>query len=120
MLKRLSRNKHRLKIHDRIRRKLRGTAERPRICAYRSLKHIYVQLVDDEAGKTVLSACSMEKECGPGRGKNIEAARQVGVLLAQRAKQKGIERVVFDRGGYKYHGRLRALADAAREKGLKF
>lgn len=119
MLKLLSRLEHRQRIHQRIRRKLRGSAVRPRLCVFRSLKYVYAQLVDDEAGRTLVAASSREKECA-ARGKNAEAAKQVGTLLARRAREKGIDHVVFDRGGYLYHGRVQALAEAARESGLKF
>lgn len=119
MLKRQSRSDHRERVHERIRTRVRGSAERPRLCVYRSLKYVYAQVVDDQAGRTLVAACSREKECS-ARGKNVEAAKQVGALVARRAREKGIERVVFDRGGYLYHGRVKALADAAREAGLKF
>ncbi len=119
MLERSRRNEHRRSIHARIRRKVRGTLERPRLCVYRSLTCLYAQIVDDAAGRTLVAATSREKECDK-RGKNVEAAKALGLLLARRAKEKGIERVVFDRGGYQYHGRVRALAEAAREHGLKF
>lgn len=116
----LSRTAHRRRIHRRIRCKIRGTSERPRLCVYRSLRGLYAQLVDDDAGKTLLTVTSRDQECNVRGGKNLEAAKQVGMLLARRAKEKGIENVVFDRGGYLYHGRVRALADSARETGLKF
>jgi large subunit ribosomal protein L18 len=119
VLQRTSRNDHRRKIHERIRRELRGTAARPRLSVFRSLKYMYAQLVDDAAGSTLAAASTRDKECG-GAGKNIEAAKRLGTLIARRAKEKGIEAVVFDRGGYLYHGRVRALAEAAREGGLKF
>jgi large subunit ribosomal protein L18 len=118
-LERASRNEHRCKIHRRIRRAVRGTAERPRLSVFRSLKYMYAQLVDDAAGATLAAASTRDKECG-GAGKNIEAAKRLGGLIARRAKEKGIAVVVFDRGGYQYHGRVRALAEAAREGGLKF
>ena len=120
MLQNLSRNALRRRIHRRIRCKIRGTPERPRLCVYRSLSALYVQLVDDSAGRTLLTASSYDKECGGHGGKSVERAKQVGVLLARRAKEKGIDKIVFDRGGYRYHGRVRALAEAARENGLKF
>lgn len=108
--------------HRRIRQVVRGTAGRPRLVVFRSLKHIYVQLVDDEHGATLVTVGSLTKELrGSGKpGGNIAAAKAVGELVARRAKDKGIERVVFDRAGYKYHGRVKALADAARAAGLAF
>lgn len=110
----------RVRIHKRIRQKLRGTAERPRLAVFRSLKHIYAQLIDDRQGRTLVAASSQGKGAGIGNGGNIGGAREVGKLVAERAKEKGITRVVFDRGGYLYHGRVKALADAAREAGLEF
>jgi len=105
----------------RIRKKINGTAEAPRLAVYRSNKQIYVQVVDDLKGETILSASSKEKDIAAQTGiKKIEQAKLVGKLLASRCKEKGIEKVVFDRGGYKYHGRVKSLADAAREGGLKF
>lgn len=105
----------------RIRKKISGTAEAPRLAVYRSNKQIYVQVVDDLNGVTLLSACSREKEVAAQTGlKKIEQAKLVGKLLATKCKEKGIEKVVFDRSGYKYHGRVKSLADAAREGGLKF
>lgn len=126
MLTKVSKNQKRGHIHDRIRKKLRGTAERPRLNVYRSLNHIYVQLIDDSSGVTVVSASSAEgkKAAAAGAGKrtggNVAAAKSVGKAIAERAKAKGVSKVVFDRGGYIYHGRVKALADAAREAGLKF
>jgi large subunit ribosomal protein L18 len=107
-------------IHQRIRRKVRGTAARPRLAIFRSLNHIYVQLIDDEHGVTLCSASTLEKSAGVSRGSNIGAAREIGRLIAERAKEKGIVQVVFDRGGYIYHGRVKSLAEAAREAGLQF
>ena len=105
----------------RIRKSINGTTEAPRLAVFRSNKQIYVQLVDDLNGVTLLSACSKEKEIAAKTGiKKIEQAKLVGMLLATKCKEKGIERVVFDRSGYKYHGRLKSLADAARKGGLKF
>jgi len=105
----------------RIRKKISGTAEAPRLAVYRSNKQIYVQVVDDLKGVTLLSACSKEKEINAVAGiKKIEQAKLVGKLLATKCKEKGIEKVIFDRSGYKYHGRVKSLADAAREGGLKF
>jgi large subunit ribosomal protein L18 len=105
-------------IHRRIRRKVRGSGERPRLAIYRSLNHIYAQVVDDQHGQTVVSASTTEKDLRGSTGGNIEAARRVGKAIAERALDKGISSVVFDRGGYLYHGRVKALTDAAREAGL--
>jgi large subunit ribosomal protein L18 len=101
-------------IHERIRRKLRGSAARPRLAVFRSVAHIYAQVIDDAEGKTLVSASSVDK------GGNVAAAKAIGKLVAERAKEKGITKVVFDRGGYQYHGRVKALADAARAAGLEF
>jgi large subunit ribosomal protein L18 len=121
MLARISKNQKRGHVHDRIRRKLQGTAERPRLNVYRSLNHIYVQVIDDHAGKTLVSASSAEGKKEERRtGGNVAAAKAVGKTIAERAKAKGVSKVVFDRGGYLYHGRVKALADAAREAGLQF
>src|SRR3974390_1132533 len=121
MLTKISKNKKRGFSHDRIRKKLQGTSERPRLNVYRSLNHIYVQVVDDLSGKTLVSASTAEGEKANRRtGGNVAAAQGGGKTIAERAKAKGIEQVVFDRGGYIYHGRVKALADAAREGGLKF
>jgi len=112
----------RLKRHRRVRSKVSGTAERPRLNVFRSLKHIYAALVDDDAGHTLAAASTVEasfRANGKGGG-NISGAEAVGELIAARAREKGISRVVFDRGGYKYHGRVKALADAARKGGLEF
>ena len=109
----------RKRIHVRIRRKVRGTAERPRLAVFRSVAHIYVQLIDDVDGKTLVSASSVDKS-GKTNGGNVAAAKAIGKLVAERAKEKGVRQVVFDRGGYQYHGRIKALADAAREAGLEF
>lgn len=105
-------------VHTRIRRKVQGTPERPRLAIYRSLNHIYAQIIDDEQAQTLISASSVEKDLRGATGGNVEAAQRVGRALAERARAKGIEYVVFDRGGYVYHGRVKALADAAREAGL--
>jgi large subunit ribosomal protein L18 len=116
-----SKDATRQRVHVRIRRKLQGTAERPRLAVYRSLSNIYVQVIDDAKGATLVSASSHEKgEARMKTGGNLGAAKAVGKLVAERAKSKGITQVVFDRGGYLYHGRIKALADAAREAGLKF
>ena len=108
--------------HRRLRRYVRGSASRPRLAVFRSLNHIYAQLVDDDAGRTLLAVDSRNEafRVQHARGGNVVAAKAVGELLAQKAKAAGIERVVFDRGGYKYHGRVKALADAARAGGLVF
>ncbi len=105
-------------VHKRIRRKVRGSTERPRLAVYRSLNHIYAQVIDDERGQTLASASTTEKDLRGGTGGNIEAAQRVGRTIAERALAAGIESVVFDRGGYLYHGRVKALTDAAREAGL--
>ena len=107
-------------VHARIRRTLRGGPERPRLAVYRSLKHVYAQIIDDNAGKTLAAASTQDKELGLKYGGNVDAAKAVGKLLAERAKAAGITGVVFDRGGHRYHGRVKALADAAREAGLEF
>jgi large subunit ribosomal protein L18 len=118
----IDRASERRRIHKRIREKISGRAERPRLCIYRSLKYIYAQIVDDSLGKTLVAASTTEKDV---RGKlkqagNIEASKLVGKTIAERAKAKGIKAVVFDRGGYLYHGRVKAVAEAARESGLEF
>ena len=105
-------------IHRRIRRKVTGTTERPRLAIYRSVNHIYAQVIDDVKGQTLASAATTEKDLRGSTGGNIDAARRVGRAIADRALAKGIEQVVFDRGGYLYHGRIKALTDAAREAGL--
>ncbi|MDR5709177.1 MAG: 50S ribosomal protein L18 [Armatimonadota bacterium] len=122
MILKEDRNQRRKIRHARIRKKVFGTAERPRLSVFRSLKHIYAQLIDDERGHTLTAASTLDLEIRDqlkGLTK-IEQSRLVGQLLARRAKAKGIERVVFDRGGYKYHGRVRALAEGARGEGLEF
>src|SRR5919202_2148954 len=105
-------------VHKRIRRKVAGTAERPRLAIYRSLNHIYAQVIDDERGRTIASASTTEKDLRGGTGGNMEAAQRVGRAIAERALAAGVSRVVFDRGGYVYHGRVKALVDAARAAGL--
>src|SRR5437016_3428283 len=112
----------RLKRHRRVRAKVGGSAERPRLNVFRSLKHTYVQLIDDDSGSTVAAASTVEGSLRGGKktGGNIDAAKAVGKLIAERAKEKGIGGCVFDRGGWQYHGRVKALADAARESGLSF
>lgn len=121
-MKKLAFRSHRRhKIHRRIRNRITGTPERPRLCVFRSLRHIHAQLIDDEAGKTLASASTMKIDGAKlEHGGNLEAAKRVGALIAEGAKEKGIETVIFDRGGFLYHGRIKALADAAREAGLKF
>ena len=119
MINRPDTRTQRMKRHKRIRGKISGTAERPRLSVFRSEKHIYAQLIDDAAGKTLVSASSVEKSF-EGSGSNKEAARKVGKTVAERAVKAGIEEVVFDRGGYIYHGRVQELAEGAREGGLKF
>ena len=114
-----SRNDIRTRIHKRIRSRVSGTQERPRLAVFRSINHIYAQVIDDQQGHTVASAASIEKDLR-GKGGNIEGAKVIGRIVAERAKEKGITRVVFDRGGYQYHGRVKALADAARQAGLEF
>ena len=109
----------RIKRHNRVRGKISGTAERPRLCVFRSEKNIYAQIIDDVAGNTLVAASTVEKAF-EGNGGNIEAAKKIGATVAERALQKGIEEVVFDRGGYIYHGRVMELAEGAREGGLKF
>ena len=116
MITQTKRNAIRQRIHDRIRRKLSGTTERPRLNVYRSLNHIYAQVIDDQTGQTLASASSIKLKTGG----NVAAAREIGKKVAELAVEKGIKKVVFDRGGYLYHGRIKALADAAREAGLEF
>jgi large subunit ribosomal protein L18 len=121
MLTKTSKDTNRRFVHERIRKKVLGTSERPRLNVYRSLNHIYVQVIDDLNGRTLVSANSAEGSKGEKRiGGNVAAAKAVGKAIADRAKAKGITKVVFDRGGYIYHGRVKALADAAREAGLQF
>jgi|SRR5579863_117186 len=131
MLTKITKNQKRGHVHDRIRKKMQGTSERPRLNVYRSLNHIYVQVIDDLHGKTLVSASSAEGKAGgknegaksegkKATGGNVAAAKAVGKVIAERAKAKGVTKVVFDRGGYIYHGRVKALADAAREAGLQF
>src|SRR3954463_10474414 len=105
-------------IHSRIRRKVKGNTERPRLAIYRSLNHIYAQVIDDRLGQTLVSASTTEKDLRGNTGGNLDAARRIGQAIAERALAKGIEQVVFDRGGYLYHGRIKALTDAARTAGL--
>jgi large subunit ribosomal protein L18 len=116
----LTKAERRQRIRFRIRKRLSGSAERPRMSVYRSNKQIYVQLVNDLTGETLVAASSKEKEIGAHTGNKTEQAKLVGKRIAEKAKEKGIESVVFDRNGYLYHGRVKNLADAARESGLKF
>ena len=114
-----SKNDVRVRIHTRIRSRVHGTAERPRLAVFRSLKHIYAQVIDDRQGHTLVAASSSEKNASASGG-NVAGAKEIGKQIAARAKEKGIKKVVFDRGGFLYHGRIKALADAAREAGLEF
>ena len=120
MIKKLDRKKVRTRKHKSIRRRIVGTAERPRLSVYRSLQNIFVQIIDDTTGNTLVSASTIEKGAKIENGSNIEAAKQIGERIAKKALEKGITTVVFDRGGYIYTGRIKAIADAAREVGLKF
>jgi len=121
-VRKISRTEHRQRIHRRVRTRVEGSPERPRLCVYRSLKHIYAQVVDDRASRTLAAASSLDKETRKllKGGGNVAAAKIVGKAIAERAIAAGISQVVFDRGGYRYHGRVQALAEAAREAGLKF
>jgi large subunit ribosomal protein L18 len=118
----LSREAHRRRIHVRMRKRIAGTAERPRLAIHRSTKHIRAQVIDDHTARTIVSASSLDKEVRSliKGGGNIAASKMVGKIIAERARAKGVDKVVFDRGGYQYHGRVQALAEAAREAGLKF
>ena len=121
MLTKVSKNQIRRRVHDRIRKKVLGTSERPRLNVYRSLNNIYVQVIDDLKGETIVAASTAVGKKGEQvAGGNVAAAKNIGKKIAEMAKAKGINKVVFDRGGYIYHGRVKALADAAREAGLKF
>ncbi|MFC4075398.1 50S ribosomal protein L18 [Salinithrix halophila] len=122
MIRKLDRNKSRKRRHLRVRKKIMGTPQRPRLNVFRSAKNIYVQVIDDTQGVTLASASTLDTEVKEGGvyGGNVEAARKVGELVAKRASEKGIKNVVFDRGGYIYHGRIKALAEGAREGGLDF
>jgi len=120
MIKKESRNSARIARHKRIREKVSGTAEMPRLNVFRSNKNIFAQIIDDDACVTLVSASSIDKELKLENGGNVEAAAKVGELLAKRAKKAKITKVTFDRGGYLYHGRVQALAEAARENGLEF
>ena len=118
MIPQRKRNEIRQRVHSRIRAKLQGTPERPRLNVYRSLNHIYAQVIDDTQGVTLVSASTVAGKAKTGG--NVSAAKEIGKQIAERAKEKGITKVVFDRGGYLYHGRIKALAEAAREAGLEF
>ncbi len=121
MIMPVQRNTVRERVHKRVRSKVSGTAERPRLNVFRSLNHIYAQVIDDGSASTLVSASTLAKKGDEKRaGGNVDAARVVGKLIAERARDRGIKKVVFDRGGYLYHGRIKALADAAREAGLEF
>jgi large subunit ribosomal protein L18 len=122
MLNKPSRSEQRVKKHLRVRKKVYGTAERPRLCVFRSEKHIYAQVINDDLGTTLAAASSIDKELKEtlAAGSNKEAAKAVGNLIAKKAIEKGVKEVVFDRGGYIYHGRVKELAEAARESGLDF
>ncbi|MDO5301755.1 MAG: 50S ribosomal protein L18 [Tissierellia bacterium] len=120
MFKKVDRKNNRIARHKRVRNKVSGNGKRPRLSVYRSAHHIYAQLIDDEKGQTLASASTLDSNLNLEKTKNKEAAKAVGTSIAQKAKELSIEEVVFDRGGYIYHGRIAALADAAREAGLKF
>jgi len=121
MIPEISKDKIRRRIHQRMRQRMSGTAERPRLNVYRSLNQIYAQVIDDANGKTLVSASTAQGKKGSRKtGGNVASAKDIGKTIAQRAQEKGIKKVVFDRGGYLYHGRIKALAEAAREAGLEF
>ena len=123
MIPQISKDGVRRRVHTRIRKRLQGSEERPRLNVYRSVSHIYAQVIDDANGQTLVSASTVKGDAKTGKkktGGNLAAAKEVGEQVAQRAKEKGIKQVVFDRGGYLYHGRIKALAEAAREAGLEF
>ncbi len=121
-VRKLSRDAHRQQVHHRVRQRVQGTPGRPRLCVYRSLGHIYAQVIDDQSGRTLAAASSIDKATRAGLkgGGNVAASKIVGKTVAERSLAAGIQQVVFDRGGYMYHGRVEALANAAREAGLKF
>jgi len=121
-VRKLSGEAHRRRIHLRMRKRIAGTTERPRLCVHRSSRHIRAQVVDDQTGRTIASASSLDPDVRKviKGGGNVAASKIVGKVVAERARAKGVEKVVFDRGGYQYHGRVQALAEAAREAGLKF
>ena len=120
MINKIDKNEIRKRKHLRVRKSVSGTTERPRLCVYRSNSHIYAQVIDDTTGTTLVAASSLDKDIKTENGGNIDAAKEVGKLIASRAQDKKITEVVFDRGGYVYHGRVAALAEAAREAGLQF
>jgi large subunit ribosomal protein L18 len=120
MIKQISKDEIRRRIHTRIRRKVKGSAERPRLAVFRSVANIYAQVIDDRKGNTLVAASSIEKAASVKSGGNVAGAKAIGKLIAERAQAAGFKKVVFDRGGYLYHGRVKALADAAREAGLEF
>ncbi|MCC6368681.1 MAG: 50S ribosomal protein L18 [Bryobacterales bacterium] len=120
MKKLVNRDEVRRRIHKRIRKRLSGEAERPRLAVFRSTNHIYAQVIDDRQGRTIVAASSTQKSAAVGSGGNVAGAKAIGKLVAELALAKGIKKVVFDRGGFLYHGRIKALADAAREAGLEF
>lgn len=120
MFKKTDRKKARVKRHTRVRNKISGTSERPRLAVYRSEKNIYAQIIDDVARRTLVSASTLDKDFAGKVGSNKEAAKVVGELIAKKAVENGIEEVIFDRGGYVYHGRIKELAEGAREAGLRF
>ncbi len=120
MISKINKKERRERIHQRIRRRVAGRADRPRMAVFRSLKHLYVQVIDDREGVTLVAASSNEKDPAVKNGGNVAGATELGKLIAERAKEKGITQVVFDRGGYLYHGRVKALAEAARAAGLEF
>ena len=120
MVSKTNRKLERVRRHKRVRAKISGTAECPRLCVYRSNTNLYAQIIDDVAGNTIVSASTLDKDLGVEGTGNIEAAQKVGENIAKRAVEKGYKSVVFDRGGYLFHGRVKALADAARENGLEF
>ena len=119
MIRKVEKKEIRSRIHQRIRRRLQGSTERPRLAVFRSVAHIYAQIIDDSQGRTIVSASSVDKG-NRTNGGNLAAAKAIGKAVAEKAKQQGITKVVFDRGGYVYHGRVKALADAARAAGLEF
>lgn len=120
MKRMIDKDARRRRIHTRIRDRVKGSPERPRLAIFRSLKHIYAQIVDDRAGRTLASASSAEKGSPTKSGGNLAGAKEIGKLVAERAQAQGVKQVVFDRGGFLYHGRIKALAEAAREAGLEF
>lgn len=120
MKRMIDKDARRRRIHTRIRDRVKGSTDRPRLAIFRSLKHIYAQVIDDRAGRTIAAASSAEKNSIVKVGGNLAGAKEIGKLVAERAQAQGVKQVVFDRGGFLYHGRIKALADAAREAGLEF